>query len=198
MQEKRETMLKILFDTAEVYNLKELEKLGNKAGVVLQSVKEVLESLMFDSLIEIEKIGSSNFYWAFPSKATCALQNRIKKARLGTEEDQKSIEGLSKEVAELEATRVRTDSRSAKLAQLRELHAKKAALEGELATLKDNDPAVLEEMAAKVKVALEGANRWTDNVWALKSYLVKKRGMQAREVDKALQLSDDFDYVDES
>ena len=36
-----------------------------------------------------------------------------------------------------------------------------------------------------------------DNTWALKSYLVKKRGMNGREVDKALGLPDDFDYVED-
>jgi len=77
---------------------------------------------------------------------------------------------------------------------------------------------------ALVGVARDGANRWTgnracarlvvwgsvsrvgacvavcgasDNVWAFKSYMVKKKGIQGREFDKAMGLPEDFDYVDE-
>jgi hypothetical protein len=63
-----------------VFNLKELEKLGGKAGIgtlfrknfemlVPQTVKDVLESLISDNLVESDKIGAGNFYWSLPSKA---------------------------------------------------------------------------------------------------------------------------------
>jgi hypothetical protein len=32
-------------------------------------VKEVLQSLVDDNLVDFDKIGSANFYWALPSKA---------------------------------------------------------------------------------------------------------------------------------
>lgn len=34
-----------------------------------QSVKDVLQSLVDDSLVDFDKIGSGNFYWALPSNA---------------------------------------------------------------------------------------------------------------------------------
>ena len=37
----------------EVYNLKELEKLGGKAGIVVQTVKDVVQSLVDDGIIEV-------------------------------------------------------------------------------------------------------------------------------------------------
>ena len=36
--------------------------------VVSQAVKEVLQSLVDDALVDFDKIGSGNFYWALPSK----------------------------------------------------------------------------------------------------------------------------------
>jgi hypothetical protein len=84
----------------EVYNLKELEKLGSKRGVgerfavrhdgaslqpaptltvrsacctpaiaVQQTIEEVVKSLVDDRLVDVEKIGSGNFFYSFPSKA---------------------------------------------------------------------------------------------------------------------------------
>lgn len=36
---------------------------------VPQTVKDVLEALMSDNLVEGDKIGAGNFYWSLPSKA---------------------------------------------------------------------------------------------------------------------------------
>lgn len=85
----------------EVFTLKELEKLGTKAGVgawvggggadaspvcarrvgapggaaaVTQTIKDVVQSLVDDGMVELEKIGSANYYWSFPSKAICLVR----------------------------------------------------------------------------------------------------------------------------
>jgi len=74
-EEKRKRLLNIMHEKKEVMNLKELEKLGPKSGIVLQSVKEVLDSLCSDYLVEGDKIGSANFFWALPSRAIINLEN---------------------------------------------------------------------------------------------------------------------------
>lgn len=35
----------------------------------MQTVKEVVQSLVDDRLVQCEKIGTSNYYWCFPSSA---------------------------------------------------------------------------------------------------------------------------------
>lgn len=47
-----------------------------------------------------------------------------------------------------------------------------------------------------VATARVAVNRWTDNVWALKSHLMRKFGRSSKEVDRMMELGDDFDYVD--
>jgi len=43
-----------------------LEKLGPKEkGVIAQSVKDVIQSLVDDNLVDSEKIGTSVYFWAF-------------------------------------------------------------------------------------------------------------------------------------
>ncbi|KAG9087154.1 hypothetical protein FS749_003138, partial [Ceratobasidium sp. UAMH 11750] len=67
-EEKRVKLVEIFHETRDFYQLKELEKLGPKLkGIVSQSVKEVLQSLVDDNLVQSDKIGSSNFFWCFPS-----------------------------------------------------------------------------------------------------------------------------------
>lgn len=47
-------MLELFHETAEVYNFKELEKLGPKKGVISQAVKEIIASLVADGLVTSE------------------------------------------------------------------------------------------------------------------------------------------------
>lgn len=41
------------------------------------SVKEVLQSLVDDSMVDCERVGTSNYYWAFPSKALNARKHKL-------------------------------------------------------------------------------------------------------------------------
>ena len=41
----------------------------NSLGVISQSVKDVVQSLVDDGLVDTDKIGTSVYFWAFPSKA---------------------------------------------------------------------------------------------------------------------------------
>ena len=41
------------------------------------SVKDVLTSLVDDGLVDSDKIGTSVYFWAFPSKATQARKRKI-------------------------------------------------------------------------------------------------------------------------
>ena len=41
------------------------------------SVKDVLQSLVDDNMVDCERVGTSNYYWAFPSKAVHARKLRI-------------------------------------------------------------------------------------------------------------------------
>lgn len=84
--------------------------------------------------------------------------------------------------------------RAQNLARLADLKSQRVLLEAEVAAHADNDPEVYKAMLAKAQAAKAGADRWTDNVWALKSYLVKL-GKSPAEVDALLGLTDDFDYV---
>lgn len=57
--------------------LQDIERLASRRGVVLQSVKDVLQSLVDDDLVHQEKIGISNFFWSFPGEAAVKLETEI-------------------------------------------------------------------------------------------------------------------------
>lgn len=43
----------------------------------MQSVKEVLQSLVDDNLVTSEKIGTSNYFWSFPSTAVQTVKGNL-------------------------------------------------------------------------------------------------------------------------
>lgn len=50
------------------------------------TVKDVLQSLVDDNMVDCERVGTSNYYWAFPSKALHARKHKL-------EELQKQVRG---------------------------------------------------------------------------------------------------------
>lgn len=193
-EEKRAVILKIYHEQMEPFNLKEVEAIASKRGVVLQTVKEQNQALVDDSLVNCDKIGSSNFFWSFPSAEMVKKKNRVDELNRLIESIESQISSQNETCEKLKTER-KDPSRHEKLNRLQELRNSNASLQSELDKYKANDPAEFERIKKEVDVLKEGADRWTDNVWAIKSYLVKKRGMPGREVDKMLGINGDFDYL---
>lgn len=50
-----------------VFNYQELEKIAPKEKqIVAQSVKDVIQNLVDDGLVDTDKVGTSVYYWSFP------------------------------------------------------------------------------------------------------------------------------------
>ena len=60
--EKKAALSAAMMREGLYYNLKELEILGKKNGVIPQAVKEVVDCLIAERVIIQEKIGSLNMY----------------------------------------------------------------------------------------------------------------------------------------
>lgn len=195
LEEKRETMLHICVESKDVFNLKDLEKLGSKAGVVLQTIKDVVQSLVDDRLIEVDKIGSGNFFWAFPSKAFMGLKTRVEALEAQVKADTASVASLRARLEELAAGRDDGAERTAKLAQLVALKAEKDDLDRQLKAFADSDPEALKVLHAKAAVAKAACDRWTDNVWAVKAYMMDKFGKTPAEIDAMMEIPEEFDYI---
>lgn len=81
-----------------------------------------------------------------------------------------------------------------KFAELKEENAK---LSGILEQYRECDPEVIENIKKQGLTALEAANRWTDNVFAVRSWCTKKFGINTKDIDKQFGIPDDFDYIEE-
>merc|ERR1712080_43150 len=93
LEEKRNKLLEMYYEKKEVLNLKEVEKFGAKKGIVLQSIKDVNQSLIDDNLVMTDKVGIGTFFWALPSQGLQSRKNLI-------EDYDRKIEAAKRETEE--------------------------------------------------------------------------------------------------
>uniref|UniRef100_A0A8D0HDZ2 Meiotic nuclear division protein 1 homolog n=1 Tax=Sphenodon punctatus TaxID=8508 RepID=A0A8D0HDZ2_SPHPU len=181
VEEKRTRMMEIFFETNDVFQLKDIERIAPKEkGITAMSVKEILQSLVDDGMVDTDRIGTSNYFWAFPSKA---FHTRKRK-----------LEALETKVI-LQAVCI-LEERAALLKELAALRQKKEQLKAEIEKYKECDPDVVEEICQANRVAKEAANRWTDNIFSIKSWAKRKFGFEENRIDKTFGIPEDFDYID--
>ena len=102
---------------------------------------------------------------------------------------------LQSEIELLQQTRKPTDERKQKLKKLNLLKEQEKELDLLLNQNKANNPEQLKSIQQQIGLNKQAVNRWTDNTWTVKQFLVKKKGMSGKEVDKLLKIGETFDYV---
>ncbi|XP_052489238.1 meiotic nuclear division protein 1 homolog isoform X1 [Gossypium raimondii] len=170
LEEKREKILQIFYESQDFFLLKELEKLGPKKGVITQSVKDVVQSLVDDDLVSKDKIGTSVYFWSLPSCAGNQLRNVQRKLESDLENSKKKFVELVDKCNELKKGREESDERETALAELKAIELKHNELKEEMVQYADNDPAAFEAMKKAIEVAHGAANRWTDNIFTLRQW----------------------------
>lgn len=197
LEEKRTRMMEIFFETKDVFQLKDIEKIAPKTkGITPMTVKDVLQSLVDDNMVDCEKVGTSNYYWAFPSKALHARKHKLEELQKQKSEAKQRKESLEKSVEKAKVGRQDTNERSSLLKELKALREERAQLQAELEKYRECDPEVIEAMRKSNAVAKDAVSRWTDNIFSIKSWTKKKFAFDDSRINKAFGIPDDFDYMD--
>jgi len=158
-------------------------------------VKDVLQSLVDDGLVQADKIGSSNFFWSFPSQRGSMMMNRLNAVKDTRSELQNQLAELQASLDKEKAAREDTDERVEALAELASARAELSALEREMSQYGSCDPAKLEAKRRAATLGQEAAARWTDNVMLLLSYFVRQRGVDPGDVRQYLGIGEDFEDI---
>ncbi|KAJ3054296.1 Meiotic nuclear division protein 1 [Rhizophlyctis rosea] len=164
-------------------------------GIVQQSVKEVLDSLVSDNLVTLEKIGTSNYYWSFPSTAMQSRKRKLEDLENELTKLKERRTELEEGIERAQEGREESDDRVEMLQRLQEAEALKKSQLKELDQFRDCDPALLEAKEKATIIAKDAANRWTDNIFALQSYCNRKFNISAQDFNRQFGISDDFDSI---
>lgn len=87
------------------------------------------------------------------------------------------------------------DERSKVLDKLVELEATHKELESRISLLSACNPETLKELKELTNVCRDSANRWTDNLFTVKTFVVDKFGIERSDFDKNFSVPEEFDYV---
>ena len=184
--EKLQRLQELLHDTKTAMTLKELEQRCYKEkGIVANTVKDIAAELQADGLIMCEKIGSSNYYWSFPSQAllvrrqkTEVLEEEVNKLKRRRDELQDVQQALEDERVEGD-----DNERTTKLQKLATLREEEGAVDAEVGALSANDPALIAAVEKDIKEAKTSAERWTDNLYTIKGIFKEKTGCTEEQFD---------------
>ncbi|CAB9528022.1 Meiotic nuclear division protein 1 homolog [Seminavis robusta] len=199
-EEKRQAMLGIYHKSKQVYTENEILKLASKEGITGNEgvIKDIHNSLIDDNLVEKSKIGQQNFFWSFPAKKQRMAEIQLKKTEENIEVLKVKVEEAKARLTDAKRGREDDDGeRSKKLARLTEIGKERQALETELAALKESDPQAIADLEKELNYVTQAANRWTDNIYEAHSFLVKKKGMEKKQANRMLGITDAFDYPED-
>ncbi|KAM8842148.1 meiotic nuclear division protein 1 homolog isoform 1-T1 [Synchiropus picturatus] len=189
-------MMEIFHETKDVFQLKDIEKIAPKSkGITPMSVKDVLQSLVDDNMVDTDLQGTSNYYWAFPSKDFSVRERKQEELQKRISEEKQHKSSLEREIEKAKEGRQDTKERSSLLKELNSLREEQTQQKAELKRHSDCDPEVFEEKRKTCAVGKEAVTRWTDNIFAMKSWTKKKFAFDDNHMNKAFGIPEDFDYM---
>lgn len=153
-------------------------------------MKDVVGALTDDNVVDMDKIGATNWFWSFPSKEAALRRSKIKSLSEKLAKMKKETSDLEERKQELLKDRPQTAERLERIAQFEALTLKRKTLEAKLAEAKANDPEESRKVQKLVDEAKLGAERWTDNTWTIMDWLKKQYGMNKNDAQKQLGITD--------
>ncbi|XP_047032177.1 meiotic nuclear division protein 1 homolog [Helicoverpa zea] len=196
-EEKKIRMLEIFHNSKDFFQLKELEKIAPKEkGITMQSVKEVVQNLVDDHLVDSEKIGTSIYFWSFPSKAKNAKKRKLHDLQNEVQECSKKLKKAEDLIGQESIGREQCQERTEVLATLECLEKHEEKLKRELQKYRDSDPEYIAQLKTEIQDLKAAANRWTENIYILKSYIKNAFQMENDVIEQSFNIPADLDYIE--
>lgn len=151
--QKKAKMLEIFHETGEVFSYKDIEKISQKKkGIVLQSVKPILQELLDDGAVESKKSSGTLVYWSFKGKKAKILTDKIDNMR-GVLSQENSHAAKVKDILDKLQDSNHNMAEIEKIqTEISDLSSVKAELEAKLKALKENNPMLTKKKLEDAKV----------------------------------------------
>lgn len=195
--EKKKRMLEFFHEKQEFFQLKDVEKLcSQEKGITVQTIKDILLSLVDDGLIESDKIGTSTYYWSLPSRALNKRQYDISMIEKKLKEEIEKNSYYKEMLKNYQTSPDDEEERQNLLKQYKLLVDQRQNYFKELDLLKENDPNIYQDMLNSMDETKKACNTWIENIFSLKSWLTNKFKVDQRTVNKQFEIPEDLDYVE--
>lgn len=180
---KQASCLQWIQESGTCHTLKDLEKtLPSVASINGIQVKDYIQALSDDNLIRVEKIGSGNWYWSFPSEEKLKREDLLNKAQADRGKANVTLERLRSKIEETQAARDGEDEEQVTECQSdrENLTARQSTLAKELQLLRmalaaysENDPVEMEKRKELIRKRKAEAEKWTEQIQTMEEWFRK-------------------------
>ncbi|CCE83822.1 Piso0_004411 [Millerozyma farinosa CBS 7064] len=167
-EEKKERVLDFFTHVHSFYTLKELEKEAAKyAKISPMIVKEVVQQLIDDNLVNCEKCGTTNLYWSFKyeriRKQEQAYQ-RLEKQLADLQEKQVALTEKIQSAKLQRTAKSKFGQRSALLTELNSLVTQKSDFENLIDKYSNSNPDALQQAQKENHNLVRAIDLYTDSI----------------------------------
>lgn len=196
VQEKCNIMLQFFRTKRDFFQLKEIEKASVKKGIVLQSVKEVLQSLIDDNLVVQEKLGISNYYWSFAKDEGTEAMDKIEKTKVEINRLEGLLKSSKQELEESREGRGPSSERDELVKELNDINEILKKQEHDMTKYAECDPRVFEQRKKEIITLMSDINNITEDIFMVQSYVCDKFGMDRGDFNKNFGVDDEMDLIE--
>ena len=175
LEDKRLILLKLFKGSGSFFHYKDIEKHCTQNKISFMLVKDLLNGITADNLLETEKIGSSSFYWSLPNRVYDAKKKQLEREKTNIENTKNEIENLKQKIEENKAIRVDNDERKKNLEELAELENQKKEYLKILKDFESKDPEKYEKYINTTKCMGQLNDFWVDNIYTIEQWMRIKR-----------------------
>lgn len=177
--------------------MKELEKIASKRkGIVSQSVKEVLQSLVDDNLVNTDKCGVQTVFWSLPSEASQKKKAKLQQVTDQLDERQRDEDGVDKEIESLSMGREKTNEWQSAMQRVEELGEGVSKVDRKLQRFAQFDPVEMKKISEGTHTCKVVCNRWIDNVFTLQAWTNSHFMMEKKDFYTQFGIAHDLDYME--
>lgn len=163
--------------------------------MIINTVKDVLQSLLDDNLVDTDKIGIGNFYWAFLSKAQTNRERRLVNLDQEIEDSKNERKLIHSKLEEEKKSREETESRQNALEEFANLQSEMAEINKKLEELRKTQPEYLQECRENSAKCRAEGNKYTDEIMTMVGFMKKTMAVREEDVKRQFGLPEDLDYA---
>ena len=194
--------------TRTCHTLKDLEKmLPSVASINGIQVKDFITALLNDNKIRMEKIGSNNWYWSFPSDDKRERESFQERLLRDSKRLIKSVEQLEEEIQKLQAAakeeqgdrspvEIETERRIL-MEQKADLRSAVEQLQAQRSSFEGNDVSKIKQKRTEIDKWKLESDTWEDNISIMEQYLYKLAGGDrglVEAIKKQCYGEDEYEY----
>lgn len=191
--DKKDILLRYIQGHKSFYTLQELEIcVAREGGLAEKQIKDVLQKLLDDGSVQSVKSGKTMFYWSNPHQELHDKRARVQAL-------QSELAGLNETLLALQRPPPEKSlERDMAATENVMLKSRLSQLEAKALSYEDTQQVeVVAKKKAQIPKLHEAANRWTDNVFTMKSWIKQRMNCEDTDIEKQFGIPSNFDYLED-